>query len=179
MWHPDAEDFRILNVVVFLNDVDTDRNPFTFILRHHTPNFKDVTFSDDRVLDEDIEKLISKDQWVECCGPKGTMLIADPGFVCHRGKPGTRTDRYSLFFAWNPKKPLNPQYCLPMFDKQTFSATQSLSAKQQKVIQYDFTKTSNANNRFISAGRRLVDQVWRLLLFGRHNVFRYPVSGGC
>lgn len=91
LWHRDWDDVINLKVFVYLSDVTEDHGPFTFApgTQPRGPRQLDVK---DRLSDEEMAKLVPREEWVVCTGPPGTVVLADTcGY--HKGGKPTKGDR--------------------------------------------------------------------------------------
>lgn len=140
MWHRDNEDNRIVKFIVDLNDIRDDGGPFEFIPAERTPASWRVPIVDSsRVTDEVMARLVPRSAWRPCVGPRGAAVFVDTCRVFHRGRIAERVDRRTLFYCYNSQRPLNPQWCGPQFDRNTFlSAHTGLSAAQRAAVQLSY-----------------------------------------
>ena len=138
-WHLDAEDVRIMKIIVYLNDVDEDGGPFRLLPKALTPT-KGIELVNDRLPDEVLDRLVPKDSYVKATGPAGTVLIADPATIWHHGCVPISGDRLTSFFAYNSQIPLRPQHCQPMFSRD-YLAGAKLSPRQEAAITYQYPVT--------------------------------------
>lgn len=135
LWHRDNEDHRITKIIVYLNDVFAEGGPFEYIPKYHTPPIHQLKFTHGRVLDEDMKKMVPESQWISCQGKAGTVVFADPCNIFHRGKIPVAQDRFALFFCYNSRFPLKPQYCESLFLKSEFlDKYPNLSERQKQSI---------------------------------------------
>ena len=138
-WHLDAEGTRIIKIIVYLNDVDADGGPFRLLPKNLTPT-KGIVTVNDRLPDEELDRLVGKDSYVTATGSAGTVLIADPATIWHHGCVPISGDRLTSFFAYNSQIPLRPQHCQPMFSLD-FLGGMKLSARQEASITYQYPVT--------------------------------------
>jgi len=94
-WHKDSSlDSKYLQVFIYLQDVDLENGPFTFMKKSHQQTFQSYRplygyeenkhESDGRVNDDQLFSHFDKDDQIFCTGKKGTVVIADTtGF--HKG----------------------------------------------------------------------------------------------
>ena len=88
-WHRDPEDKKLLNMFVYLSDVDEESGPFHYVPGSHIEGPYCKTFP--QVLppraayygDEAVEKVF-KDNILKCTGKAGTIIFADTAGL-HRG----------------------------------------------------------------------------------------------
>ncbi len=135
-WHRDAEDTRILKIIVYLNDVDENGGAFRFLPKTHAPN-KRIKLVNGRVPEHIMNKIVPRDKYVTCLGPTGTVIFTDTVNVWHHGCVPTNTDRLTAFFAYNSHLPLRPQYCQPLFAK-SYLDSEKLTGKQSSAINYSY-----------------------------------------
>ncbi len=136
-WHVDGEDSRIMKIIVYLNDVGPDGGPFTCIPKSLSKGMEFPTFEGSRIPDEAIDARIPN-AGTTCTGPRGTVAFADPCSAIHRGAVPEAGDRYTLFFAYNSKIPLAPQYCQPLHDFEALTKNRTLSLRQRSAVQLAF-----------------------------------------
>lgn len=137
LWHIDGEDRRILKIIVYLTDVGEDGGPFEYVPKQKTPPDARWLLAG-RISDEQMEKVVPRSSWVTCTGARGTAVIVDTGTVYHRGRL-PKDDRFTLFYAYNSKRPVNPQFCQPMFVRDRFLAVRpELTASQRSAIDYNY-----------------------------------------
>lgn len=84
LWHRDREDRLILKAFVYCADVDEGGGPFTYApgthpkgrVRREPEGFResDGVF---RSTDDLMARLVPPDRWLQCTGPKGTIVLAD------------------------------------------------------------------------------------------------------
>lgn len=138
LWHLDAEDRRIIKAIVYLNDVTMRHGPFEYIPKSVMARSPNPRMIAGRVTDEDMAAAVPESFWRPCVGPAGTVVIVDTCSVYHRGRL-PELDRYALFFAYNSKSPLQPQYCAALFDRERLTAGEAnLSPRQKLALQYDY-----------------------------------------
>lgn len=84
MYHFDMDRIKFLKFFFYLTDVDTDTGPHCYVKGSH----KDLPQSlsrDGRFTDDEIEAVYGKDNMIEICGKKGSIIAVDTrGF--HKGK---------------------------------------------------------------------------------------------
>jgi hypothetical protein len=135
LWHRDYEDFKIVKIIVYLNDVDRGGGAYEFIPRSRLPIWR-VGPLGGRIDDPVMSKVVPESFWHNCSGPRGTVVFADTCSVYHRGTVAHSEDRRALFYCYNSKSPRSPQYCLPLFDRARFAGgARDLSARQRAVFE--------------------------------------------
>ncbi len=114
IWHRDKEDWKMVKVAVYLNDVDEASGPFQCVkpttntwLIETLPPHKGLTHSELQLL----LNTTSSDWLTSCIGKAGTVIFTDTARCYHRGKPPLETDRSAIFFHYFSQYPKNPFYC--------------------------------------------------------------------
>ncbi|MBV8649879.1 MAG: 2OG-Fe(II) oxygenase [Alphaproteobacteria bacterium] len=137
LWHCDDEDFRIVKIIVYLNDVGLDGGPYEFIPKPLAPAKWRLPEGYGRIEDADMKRWTPAEQWRPCTGQRGTAVFTDTCSVLHRGRIAQTTDRLTLFFCYNSIAPVHPQSCRPLFDRAAFRARNpDLSATQEAAIAF-------------------------------------------
>ena len=138
-WHRDAEDVRIMKIVVYIQDVNETGGAYCYLPNRNAPK-KGIKFVDGRVPDEVMNRLVAKEHYIKCTGPAGTVVFTDPVTVWHHGDVPENADRFSAFYAYNSHHPLRPHYCQPLFAMEDLNGTK-LSARQHAAIDYGYPVT--------------------------------------
>jgi hypothetical protein len=129
LWHLDAEDRRMLKVIIYLNDVSVDNGPFEYIPKSYVSLLTQLRIRSKIVPktakslvglnDAEMAEIVPKSFWKSCPGPAGTVVFADPRAVFHHGKP-RKLARSALFFVYTSNNPLRPE-CCTQYSDQTFA----------------------------------------------------------
>jgi hypothetical protein len=130
IWHRDKEDWRMIKIAVYLNDVDESGGPYQCVnavtnnlLVATLPKYKGLTHTEMQELLDD-----PSDQWlISCTGAAGTVIFTDTSRCYHRGKPPIQNDRSAIFFHYFSYRPKNPFYC----DRSPLSSQQIIEFDQQ------------------------------------------------
>ena len=139
MWHRDDEDVAILKIIIYVNDVDLETGPFEFIPSTNAPpEWRVPMVESSRVRDVDMSGLVPSYFWTPCVGPRGTVVIVDPSRVYHRGVVPKVRDRKAAFFCFNSSEPLNPQWCQPLFNRESFIADNLIEQRQLAALKYKY-----------------------------------------
>ena len=94
MYHFDMDRIKFIKFFVYLTDVTSQNGPHCYV-RGSCKRKPQPLLIDNRILDAELEKYYSKDDFVEVLGSKGTIIAADTrGF--HKGKPLNSGDRLIL-----------------------------------------------------------------------------------
>ena len=131
-WHYDYEDERIIKIIIYLKDVGEDGGPFCYVPK--VANIK-AKYTNNRILDEDLDPLLLKNQ-KKCVGLKGTVLFVDTCSILHRGAvPKVHQDRYTLWYVYNSRSPLQPNFCQPFYQNEWISSIkQNLTPTQLETL---------------------------------------------
>jgi hypothetical protein len=140
IWHRDKEDWRMIKVAVYLNDVDESGGPYQCVnaatnewLVATLPKYKGLTHTEMQQLlasrpgDNRSDDNRSDDWPISCTGKTGTVIFTDTSRCYHRGKPPIHTDRAAIFFHYFSYRPKNPFYC----DRSPLSASQIVEFDRQ------------------------------------------------
>ncbi len=129
LWHLDAEDRRMIKVIIYQDDVSEDNGPFEYIpkskvslplaLRIRSKIASRMAMGKVGINDAEMEEFVPRSFWKPCPGPAGTVVFADPKAIFHHGKP-RKQKRSALFFVYTAKNPLRPD-CCKQYSDQTFS----------------------------------------------------------
>jgi hypothetical protein len=108
LWHRDPEDIKLLKVFIYLDDVDADCGPFSYIPKTQPFGSKSAFVpkhvDPKRITDEEMRAVIPVHDWLACTGPAGTMILADTvGF--HRGGKPTNGNRILITFTYTSGTP--------------------------------------------------------------------------
>jgi hypothetical protein len=139
IWHRDKEDWRMVKVAVYLNDVDEFGGPYQCVnattnnfLLATLPKYKGLNHTQMQTLLDD-----PSDNWlVSCIGETGTVIFTDTSRCYHRGKPPIHNDRAAIFFHYFSYRPKNPFYCdrSPLSSQQIVEFDQQLPPEQQGYL---------------------------------------------
>jgi hypothetical protein len=66
------------------------------------------------------------------------VVLADTCAVYHRGRVPASGDRLTAFYCYNSARPLRPEYCEPLFDRERFAARHRLSPLQASALSYRY-----------------------------------------
>lgn len=134
IWHRDKEDWKMVKVAVYLNDVDEFGGPFQCI-KADVNKFLIATLPPYKGLSNlELEQLLKTnnpdDYLTSCIGKAGTVVFTDTSKYYHRGKPPSKSDRSAIFFHYFSYRPKNPFYC----DRSPLSSKQILEFDKQLPI---------------------------------------------
>jgi hypothetical protein len=160
IWHRDKEDWRMIKVAVYLNDVDESGGPYQCVkpdinkwLIETLPKYKGLTNSElQELLHND-----SSDWLISCVGKAGTVVFTDTAQCYHRGKPPSQTDRSAIFFHYFSYRPKNPFYCdrSPLSSQQIVEFDKQLPPHLQGYLTW--RSRNNGIGRYIPKNQMRVD----------------------
>jgi len=119
-WHRDKEDWQMIKIGVYINDVNEDGGPFECV----TPTANEILVK--ALTSEHIRKYKTAfhheilailpehmhDNWHKSCvGKAGTVVFVDTARYYHRGKPPTKLGRSAIFFGYCSRRPRHPFFC--------------------------------------------------------------------
>jgi hypothetical protein len=160
IWHRDKEDWKMIKVGIYLNDVDETGGPFQCVkadinkwLIESLPKYKGLRNSE-------LQNLLNTNSsdWLTCCiGNAGTVFFADTSRFYHRGKPPSKNDRSAIFFHYFSYCPKNPFYCdrSPLSSKQISDFDKQLPPHLQGYLTWRDRWTGL--DRYIPKNRMRVD----------------------
>ncbi len=138
-WHRDKEDWRMIKVAIYLNDVDEAGGPYEFMkpdsnaaLRRRVPPYQ--TFRD-RELAPLLDKPLA-DCYTTCLGKAGTVILSDTAHYYHRGRPPVARDRAAIFFSYFSQRPKHPFFCSrsALSDSQLRTIAAPLTDRQRSAM---------------------------------------------
>ncbi|MEM9164629.1 MAG: hypothetical protein AAGC54_16380, partial [Cyanobacteria bacterium P01_F01_bin.4] len=135
-WHRDGEDYRVLKILIYLNDVDELGGPFEYIPRKVSPSYRSFRRQSSLIRDQQMARVVDRDLWKKCTGPEGTILIADTVSIFHHATIPQR-DRLALTFAYTSAKPKNLKQARQFFsysDRAAWLYAQQLMSSRQKQV---------------------------------------------
>jgi hypothetical protein len=131
IWHRDKEDWRMIKVAVYLNDVDESGGPYQCInsvannwLKTNLAPYQGLTHAQ---MEQTLATTDIDDWLISCIGKTGTVIFTDTSRCYHRGKPPIDTDRAAIFFHYFSSRPKNPFYC----DRSGLSSRQIIEIEHQ------------------------------------------------
>ena len=144
LWHRDKEDWKMIKVAIYLNDVDELGGPYQCIKPHINRQLIAMLPQYKRLSHAELELVLStlnatdSDWLTSCTGKAGTVIFTDTARCYHRGKPPLKTARSAIFFHYFSQCPKNPFYCDRSFlsRQQTSTLTRQLPVHLQKHISW-------------------------------------------
>jgi hypothetical protein len=130
-WHRDTEDYRVLKLLIWLNDVDSDGGPFAYIPRIGSARIVDrLHYVGGFISDDKIQATANPADRVLATGPKWTVVLPDTAAVLHRATPPVARDRYSVTFTWTSRTPLRTNPVAPFNPDQVRRMREGLNMRQ-------------------------------------------------
>ncbi|MEQ1543870.1 hypothetical protein [Methyloglobulus sp.] len=106
LWHKDAEDFRVVRIVVYLNDVETaGGGPFEYVPRSYGLRYKQLNGIDGKLTEENMLKVVPHNVMQQCYGKAGTVIIADTANTFHHEKLQVTQQRSVAMFGFSTRLP--------------------------------------------------------------------------
>lgn len=117
-WHRDPDDIKLCKMFIYVNDVDEEAGPFTYIRQSHLGGQWRSVFEQkipQRIRPDDgaVEKLVPREYIKVCTGKAGTVIFCDTSGL-HRG--GLARSKHRLMFTaeYSPAGAMTPiLYDLP------------------------------------------------------------------
>ncbi len=104
-WSLGIDDDRMIQIIIYLNNVDENGGPFEYIPRFLTKQIVDgCNYTSGFLSEEEIAKIVPPSYWQTCVAKAGNVVITDPCNVFHRVKPSQR-NRYSITFGYTSRIP--------------------------------------------------------------------------
>jgi hypothetical protein len=150
-WHRDKEDWRMIKIGVYLNDVDLSGGPFECVLPKANEQICKYAQSRYQVFrHRELENLLGEDSqsWQRSyTGPSGTVIFVDTASYYHRGRPPISASRSAIFFGYFSFRPKHPFFCgrSPLSRNQLMNLSESLPQHIQDSILW--------RNKLLGVGR--------------------------
>ena len=107
-WHIDSEDYRIVKIIIYLNDVDEKGATFQYIPRDKSAIAKkDLGYKFGLLTDELMAQYVPRQDWIGCVGKQYTTVIVDTANVFHRAKPSFSKERLSITHHYMSQYPIH------------------------------------------------------------------------
>lgn len=143
-WHRDKEDWRMIKVAVYLNDVNVAGGPFECLhpevndrLRQVVPPYQVLSHAELTThLTQLYPNVPLESLYTSVTGAAGTIVFTDVAHFYHRGKPPHDRDRAAVFFSYFSDRPKNPFFCgrSPLSQAQLRQLAQNLPEHQQRAV---------------------------------------------
>jgi hypothetical protein len=139
-WHRDKEDWHMIKIGIYLNDVDFSGGPFECVLPNANEQICRHAQSRYQVYRHDeLKDLLGEDpqSWQKSySGSSGTVIFVDTASYYHRGRPPISASRSAIFFGYFSFRPKHPFFCgrSPLSQEQLTNLSQSLPPHIQDSI---------------------------------------------
>ncbi len=130
LWHMDSEDFHVLRVVVYLNDVTPGGGPFEYIPRSTGVSYKAFP-GIGAITNERMRTVVDEQLWKRCYGPTGTVIIADSARIFHHESLQVERDRTVAMLGYSSRRPRGMHLAMSHFP------VESLRAALLKIVPPD------------------------------------------
>jgi len=142
-WHRDIEDRRMLKILVWLNDVDVDGGPFTYVPAPESDRIaRELRYAGGYVDDETMTRLSGPQGVRQATGPQWTAVVVDTARVFHRGQPPTGRQRYAMTFTWTSRHPLKSMQNEPFTAEEGDRIRAGLTRRQLDCLRSDLPRTA-------------------------------------
>ena len=106
LWHRDREDFHVLRMVIYLNDVTPGGGPFEYIPRTTGDLIvKRVFGAGGLITNNQMREILPEEQWKRIIGPMGTVVLCDTARVFHHESLQTHRDRFVVMIGYSSRRP--------------------------------------------------------------------------
>jgi len=105
LWHKDAEDFHVVRIIVYLNDVTEGGGPFEYIPRSYGLTYNDLKEFKGKLTNENILKIVPQSVIRTCYGKAGTVIICDSANSFHHEKLQVTQQRSVAMFGFSSRLP--------------------------------------------------------------------------
>jgi hypothetical protein len=139
-WHRDKEDWRMVKIGIYINDVDSSGGPFECLLPEANSQVCQHAKQRYQVFQhQHLKALLGADsqKWRKSyTGSLGTVIFVDTASYYHRGRPPSLDSRAAIFFGYFSLSPKHPFYCgrSPLSQSQLVSFSKSLPPHIQRSI---------------------------------------------
>lgn len=114
LWHMDSEDFHVLRVVIYLNDVTPGGGPFEYVPRNYGITYKAFPGTG-CITNERMREVVPEHRWKQCYGPIGTVIIADAAKIFHHESLQVDRERTVAMIGYSSRRPRGMQLAMAHF----------------------------------------------------------------
>ncbi len=119
LWHKDCEDFHVVRIIVYLNDVTEGGGPFEYLPRTYGLNYSQLKTVGGRLTNEDMLKIVPEIKMRPCYGKAGTVIICDSANTFHHEKLQVTQQRSVAMYGFSSRLPKNPDIAQKHFPVET------------------------------------------------------------
>jgi hypothetical protein len=123
LWHQDEEDFHVLRMVVYLNDVTVGGGPFEYIPRSLGISYKRFAGVEDELTNDRMRQVVPVERWKRIYGAAGTVVLADTAQVFHHESLQTERDRAVIMIGYSSRRPTSMVTSMAHFPAEEVEAT--------------------------------------------------------
>ena len=105
LWHQDEEDFHVLRMVVYLNDVTVGGGPFEYIPRSTGVHYRQFAGFESNLTNDRMRQVVPLERWKRIYGAAGTVVLADTAQVFHHESLQTERDRAVIMVGYSSRRP--------------------------------------------------------------------------
>jgi len=105
LWHQDAEDFNVLRMVVYLNDVQLGGGPFEYIPRSLGISYRQFRGFEARITNAEMSKVVPVRLWKQITGPAGTIVLCDTAKTFHHESLQIERERFVIMIGYSSRRP--------------------------------------------------------------------------
>ena len=142
LWHRDVEDFHVLRMVIYLNDVGLGGGPFEYIPRTAGDLIlKKVREVGALITNSQMREILPEEQWKRITGPMGTVVLCDTARVFHHESLQTHRDRFVLMIGYSSRRPSGWDLAVAHFPVERVKAELELIVPaQNRAAVFDWRK---------------------------------------
>lgn len=143
LFHMDVEDSRVARVLLYIDDVDKQTGPFSFLPASISKEVKTKTGYGNRGVpyrlpDEEAYKYTSKDNLVVTSGKKGDVFICDTSNCFHYGSRGQTKPRRLFMFSFTSDVLENYHFDTKTREREAYRAiSKRVDHRLQKLVLND------------------------------------------
>ena len=144
LWHRDAEDFHVLRMVIYLNDVTLGGGPFEYIPRTAGDLIVGRVFGAGGLITNDqMREILPEEQWKRITGPAGTVVLCDTARVFHHESLQTHQDRFVVMIGYSSRRPAGWDLAVAHFPVERVKTELELIVPaQNRAAVFDWRKCS-------------------------------------
>jgi hypothetical protein len=106
LWHQDAEDFHVVRLLLYLNDVTQGGGPFEYISRGDSAQIRrQIAAEGGMITAERMNDILPQTRWKRVTGPRGTVVLADSAHVFHHESVQKEHDRFVVMIGYSSTRP--------------------------------------------------------------------------
>lgn len=135
LWHMDSEDFHVLRIVIYLSDVNPGCGPFEYIPRSGRLSYKAFP-GIESITNERMRTVVPEHQWKRCCGPLGTVVLADSAKTFHHESLQVERSRTVAMIGYSSRRPKGMHLATSHFPVESLTPelTRMLSPQQHPYV---------------------------------------------